>query len=129
MGKPSTFQERLWEQEAIGRERIEVEAETGGATFEYVFDRRPVGECIHTQVQNAGGFDKLLVLYFEQLRRAKQLVRYMDDNVGVGDQWPIYLEGDSICAEDRLADIVTELRNATNYLDELTEPSRPKSKG
>lgn len=116
-----SLQEKLWEQEAIGLERWEMEEETGSAVHERSPQKLSVAAAIAAQVVNAGGQHKLLVLYYEQLQRAQRLIAYMDDNVGMSEDWPLLLMSDSDESEVLLTRRLTQLRNASNFLTELAE--------
>ena len=66
------------------------------------------------------GEDELLIGYAELLRRAKSLVSFFTHNVGLTDDFPVTVVGDTPEAEQFLMQRVQNLSVIVDYLEEIS---------
>jgi hypothetical protein len=72
-----------------------------------------------TQQVKAMGREVLMNHYVELLVRSSALLEFMRHNVGMDDEWPLALLGDSTEVEDCFEDLVGRMQSAVGCLTEV----------
>ena len=71
------------------------------------------------QLEAFGGAEKLLESYMELLARSQALTEYCNANLGMTEDWPILLCGESRDSEELLMRLIKKVDNAVGCLLEI----------